>query len=36
MQAPSVYGANTKMPFSEQDSANHPLSVYAAQRNQTN
>lgn len=26
----SVYGANTKMPFSEQHSANHPLSVYAA------
>ncbi|MDA9152196.1 NAD-dependent epimerase [bacterium] len=26
----SVYGANTKMPFSEDDSANHPLSVYAA------
>ena len=24
----SVYGANTKMPFSEHDSANHPLSVY--------
>jgi UDP-glucuronate 4-epimerase len=26
----SVYGANTKMPFSEHDSVNHPLSVYAA------
>tara|TARA_B110000003_G_scaffold263270_1_gene286743 strand:- start:7473 stop:8483 length:1011 start_codon:yes stop_codon:yes gene_type:complete len=26
----SVYGANTKMPFSEHDSANHPLSIYAA------
>ena len=26
----SVYGANTKMPFSENDSANHPLSIYAA------
>ena len=26
----SVYGANTKMPFSENDSVNHPLSVYAA------
>jgi len=26
----SVYGSNTKMPFSEHDSANHPLSVYAA------
>jgi UDP-glucuronate 4-epimerase len=28
----SVYGANTKMPFSENDSANHPLSVYAASK----
>ena len=28
----SVYGANTKMPFSEQYSANHPLSVYAASK----
>ena len=26
----SVYGANTKMPFSEHDSADHPLSIYAA------
>ena len=26
----SVYGANTKMPFSENESANHPLSLYAA------
>ena len=26
----SVYGANTKMRFSEHDSTNHPLSVYAA------
>ncbi len=26
----SVYGANTKIPFSENDSVNHPLSVYAA------
>ena len=26
----SVYGANTKVPFSENDSANHPLSLYAA------
>ena len=26
----SVYGANTKIPFSEHDSVNHPLSVYAA------
>ncbi len=28
----SVYGANTKMPFSESDSVNHPLSVYAASK----
>ena len=28
----SVYGANTKMPFSEHDDANHPLSVYAASK----
>jgi UDP-glucuronate 4-epimerase len=28
----SVYGANTKMPFSEHDSTNHPLSVYAASK----
>lgn len=28
----SVYGANTKMPFSESDSANHPLSLYAASK----
>ena len=28
----SVYGANTKMPFSEHDNANHPLSVYAASK----
>ena len=28
----SVYGANTKMPFSEHDSANQPLSVYAASK----
>jgi len=26
----SIYGANNKMPFSEHDSANHPLSLYAA------
>ena len=29
----SVYGANTNMPFSEHDSANHPLSVYQPQKN---
>ena len=28
----SVYGANTKMPFSEHDCTNHPLSVYAASK----
>lgn len=26
----SVYGANTKMPFSVHDNVDHPLSVYAA------
>jgi UDP-glucuronate 4-epimerase len=26
----SVYGANTKLPFSEHDGANHPLQFYAA------
>lgn len=26
----SVYGANTRMPFSVHDEANHPLSLYAA------
>jgi len=26
----SVYGANTKMPFSESDSTEHPLTLYAA------
>ena len=29
----SVYGANTKMPFSEHDNANHPLSIYAHPKN---
>jgi len=28
----SVYGANTKLPFSENDSVNHPLSLYAASK----
>ena len=28
----SVYGANTKLPFSESDSTNHPLSIYAASK----
>jgi UDP-glucuronate 4-epimerase len=26
----SVYGANTKMPFSEQDGVDHPITLYAA------
>ena len=26
----SVYGSNTKMPFSEHDSCDHPISLYAA------
>lgn len=26
----SVYGANRKMPFSEHDNVNHPVSIYAA------
>ena len=26
----SVYGSNTKMPFSERDAVDHPLSLYAA------
>ncbi|MDX1442862.1 MAG: NAD-dependent epimerase [Gammaproteobacteria bacterium] len=26
----SVYGANTKMPFSESDNVDHPISLYAA------
>ena len=26
----SVYGGNTKVPFSENDSVNHPVSLYAA------
>ncbi len=26
----SVYGANTKLPFSEEDNVDHPLSLYAA------
>ena len=26
----SVYGGNSKIPFSEQDSVNHPVSLYAA------
>ena len=26
----SVYGANRKIPFSELDGVNHPISIYAA------
>jgi UDP-glucuronate 4-epimerase len=28
----SVYGANTKLPFSEQDNVDHPISLYAASK----
>jgi UDP-glucuronate 4-epimerase len=28
----SVYGANTKLPFSVQDNVNHPVSLYAASK----
>ena len=28
----SVYGANTKLPFSEQDNVDHPVSLYAASK----
>lgn len=28
----SVYGANTKLPFSEDDNVDHPLSLYAASK----
>ena len=28
----SVYGGNTKMPFSEHDSVDHPISLYAASK----
>jgi UDP-glucuronate 4-epimerase len=28
----SVYGANTKLPFSEEDNVDHPLSLYAASK----
>mgnify|MGYP001432904380 CR=1 FL=1 len=28
----SIYGANTSIPFSEHDNANHPLSLYAASK----
>ena len=28
----SVYGANTKLPFSVQDNVDHPISLYAASK----
>ena len=28
----SVYGGNTKLPFSEKDTVNHPISLYAASK----
>jgi len=28
----SVYGANTRLPFSEQDNVDHPISLYAASK----
>ena len=28
----SVYGGNTKLPFSEKDAVNHPISLYAASK----
>ena len=31
----SVYGANTKMPFSVQDRVDHPISLYAASKKRT-
>ena len=31
----SVYGGNTKMPFSEHDSVDHPVSLYAAKGQRT-
>ena len=29
----SVYGGNTKLPFSESDSVDHPVSLYAVTKN---
>ena len=29
---PSIYGANKKYPFSENDKTDHPLSLYAASK----
>jgi UDP-glucuronate 4-epimerase len=31
----SVYGANTKLPFSVQDNVDHPISLYAASKKPT-
>ena len=33
---PSVYGANTSMPFSVNDNVDHPLSIYAASKKSIN
>ena len=32
----SVYGGNTNYPFKEKDSVDHPISLYAASKNQMN
>ncbi|MEZ5671319.1 MAG: NAD-dependent epimerase/dehydratase family protein [Thiotrichaceae bacterium] len=32
----SVYGANPKQPFSEQDNVDHPISLYAASKKPMN
>ena len=32
----SVYGGNKKIPFSENDGVNHPVSLYAATKDPTN
>ncbi len=32
----SVYGANTRTPYSVQDNVDHPLSLYAASKKPTN
>jgi UDP-glucuronate 4-epimerase len=31
----SVYGGNARMPFSEHDTVDHPVSLYAATRRRT-
>ena len=30
----SVYGGNKSLPFSEKDAVDHPISIYAATKNQ--